>query len=177
MQFTVDQSRNMQELLIDGRHVRCDTQGTLLRLIEFCKQSDEEPTTEYELQKALLPFAESLSINAWVLVDGNIVWNVSRLVKDMNKLLNNYKIENFTDYLYKFFSLQCGTIAHYNRHGWWEEYQPASKFLEFVAGLQEKTSTPDWHYTSQLAKEKLSQLAKDLPEQPKDPDENNDDGN
>lgn len=178
MQFTVNQSNNDHQLTVVNKFVvRCSSEPLLFKLIACLKQSQTDPQDECALRETLIPFVESISTKNWILVEGNSIYSPKHLSYDLLKLLNSYKVENFSDYLYKFFSLQCGTIAHFNRHGWWDEYQPASKFLKFVAELQEKTYTPDWYYDVALAKSLLANIAKEHPVESRDYHAEQEEGN
>jgi len=53
------------------------------------------------------------NIKADILFDGNSVWSKKKILRDIKKI-KKYGMNKLTDYLYKFLSLSCGSIAHYN---------------------------------------------------------------
>lgn len=165
MQFeTRISSQGKHKLIIDDRiHLSTSSTKLSLELIEFCKQVDQINPNESVVRQLLVPFANKMKRGDSLLCNGNTVWNTDMLVKDLNKLLNKYKIENFTDYLYKFFTLSCGTIAHYNRHTWWGVFQPASVLLEFVKNLEKQSTTPDWQPDVAWVKTKLAEAVTSFP--------------
>jgi len=52
-----------------------------------------------------------------ILFDGNSVWSKKRILRDIKRIKKN-GMKSLTNYLYKFLSLSCGSIAHYNKYGW-----------------------------------------------------------
>ena len=80
-----------------------------------------------------------LNIKADILYDGNGVWSYNKVIRDFNKLLKSkpdrlkYHGEyQLTKYLYKFFTLCGGSIAHYNLAGWTYEYQSKQEVKDFI---------------------------------------------
>ena len=57
------------------------------------------------------------NIKASILFDGNSVWSKKKIMRDI-KRIKKQGMKKLTDYLYKFLSLSCGSIAHYNKYGW-----------------------------------------------------------
>jgi hypothetical protein len=70
--------------------------------------------------------------NLTVLYDGNSVYSKEKIIKSFKRLVKNYTFDNFSDTLYKFFSLACGSIAHYNRMGWFDIYDTPDKLKAFI---------------------------------------------
>jgi hypothetical protein len=63
------------------------------------------------------------NLKASILYQGNTVWSKQKVLKDFKKLLKaDNTQESLTDYLYNFLHLECGTIAHFHREGWANEY-------------------------------------------------------
>lgn len=92
-------------------------------LAEFdkrCKDCKNEYNIRLCIQDILndLKFEYKLDI----MYDGNTVWPLNKTVNQIIKFLKNPILENFTPYIYGFFHLTCGTIAHYNREGWYNTY-------------------------------------------------------
>ncbi len=62
-------------------------------------------------------------LKARILYNGNSVWSRNAVIRDLKKILTSGSTEkSLTDYLYDFFNLQCGTIAHFNKQGWASMY-------------------------------------------------------
>lgn len=120
------------------------------------------PTTESELRKILVPFVENTKLQGFILVDGNSVWNVSGLLIDLEKLVSDYRVENFSKELYNFFSLRCGSIAHYNRHGWFGSYPTLESLKSFFKsnefGQPVVDSCPEWDYDARLAQKFMAKI-------------------
>ncbi len=66
-----------------------------------------------------------------VLFDGNSVWSKKRILRDIKRIKKN-GMKSLTNYLYKFLSLSCGSIAHYNKYGWIACYPGLPPFLVHV---------------------------------------------
>ena len=118
-------------------------------------------TSEPDVRKTLLPFVEcSLAPNGWILYDGNSIWNVERLMKQFRKFIKYYDYEHFSKYLYEFFSLQCGSIAHFNKAGWFSTYPDKDSLKEFFRkneyGAPVENYPPEWHYDARLATYQMS---------------------
>lgn len=81
------------------------------------------PLTEREIRADLQAVIDKYNLKAAVLYDGNTVWPLERLVKAFKRCVKaGGPAKYFTKELYEFFHLCCGTIAHYNIHGWCEVY-------------------------------------------------------
>lgn len=140
------------EITIAGKQCRANSQSCYDKLemfFESCPITDD--CREYDVRAILLPFVEQeLSLKEWILYDGNSVWNVERLVKQFKILLKNYDDKHFYKYLYDFFSMQCGSIAHYNKNGWFNAYSTRDSLKEFFKsnefGVPVKKNPPNWHY-------------------------------
>ncbi|MBN2523657.1 MAG: hypothetical protein JXB24_10315 [Bacteroidales bacterium] len=69
-------------------------------------------------------------IKARILWDGNSVWSKRRITKDIRTVLRK-GMHTMSDYLYEFFHLCCGSIAHYNKQGWICEYPSIDSLRNF----------------------------------------------
>jgi hypothetical protein len=65
-----------------------------------------------------------------ILFDGNSVWSKKRILRDIKKI-KKYGMKSLTNYLYKFLSLSCGSIAHYNKYGWISSYPTLQHLRNF----------------------------------------------
>lgn len=74
---------------------------------------------ESEARISVQNMIDQNGVKADILYDGNTVWSFKKTIRDFKKVLKSGSThERLTDRLYKFFSLCCGTIAHYDRYGW-----------------------------------------------------------
>ena len=108
--------------------------------------SQKEISTTAELITALLPDLPNMSepkarlalqdlidlkkFKADILFDGNSVWSKDRIIRDIRKVVKN-GMNSMTDYLYKWLSLQAGSIAHYNKFGWIDVYPTVDHLKQF----------------------------------------------
>ena len=86
------------------------------------------PESEARLQ--LQETIDSENIKADILFDGNSVWSKKKILRDIRKV-KKHGMKKLTDYLYKFLSLSCGSIAHYNKYGWISTYPTISDLRQF----------------------------------------------
>ncbi len=79
-------------------------------------------------------------VKAGILYDGNTVWSYDRIVRDFKRALRSGPSKvteygngdyNLTDYLYDFLSLDCGSIAHFNKYGWIGTYPTKDDLKQF----------------------------------------------
>jgi hypothetical protein len=87
------------------------------------------------------------NIKAAILWDGNRVWSREKVLKDVKALIRR-GMSALTDYLYEFFHLCCGSIAHYNKQGWICEYPDIESvrnfFLRNEYGSSVLVHQPHW---------------------------------
>ena len=72
-----------------------------------------ESQARLEIQECL----DNEKVQVDILFDGNSVWSKKRILRDIKRIKKN-GMKSLTNYLYKFLSLSCGSIAHYNKYGW-----------------------------------------------------------
>lgn len=97
-----------------------------------------------------------------ILYGGNRVWSRKRLVRDLMRILRSNDMGKLTDYLYDFFNLCCGSIAHYGKGGWIGVYPTVSKLREFFLknefGRPVVNHIPVWHSDARLAAEEMVRM-------------------
>lgn len=113
---------------------------------------------------------DSNELEASILYDGNTIYSFERVIRDFKKALiskpspiTEYGSGDYslTDYLYKFISQRCGTIAHFNKFGWIGTYPSKEQFKQFFRhnefGHDILSEQPTWSSDSQrIAKEILT---------------------
>lgn len=140
------------EIYIGKKRCRSNNQSTHKKLEEFIKNNPiSEDSNEYDVRMMLLPFVENiLKSNEQILYDGNSIWDVKRLIRHFKIFVKFYDYNHFPEYLYKFFHLQCGSIAHYNKAGWLETYPDLSALKNFFKSNEYsrpiKSYPPSCHY-------------------------------
>ncbi len=85
-----------------------------------------EPQARLKIQEVI----DNENIKASILFDGNSVWSKKKILRDI-KRIKKYGMKKLTDYLCKFLSLSCGSIAHYNKWGWIDCYPTISDLRQF----------------------------------------------
>jgi hypothetical protein len=90
----------------------------------------------------------SSRLNVTVLYDGNRIWSFTRIIRDFKRVLEENSTQKMTKNLYLFFSLCCGTIAHYDADGWSSEYPDNAAlkqlFLRNELGKRVQDYIPAW---------------------------------
>lgn len=151
------------EIIIAGKKCRANNQASFDKLKKFLTDKHLEyipHMQEADVRRRLLSFVEEeLSPNEWILYDGNSIWDVKRLMKQFKVFVKHYDYEHFTKYLYEFFSLQCGSIAHFNKSGWFATYPDLASLKRFFKSNEYGQSVwsypPDWHYDACKATEAM----------------------
>ncbi len=75
---------------------------------------------------------------------GNTVYPFEKTVKEYRKLQKEDSLEKMSNYMYKFFTLACGDIAHYDIQGFKAYYNNKLRNLENEV-LKNDTFVPCWH--------------------------------
>jgi hypothetical protein len=102
-----------------------------------------EATARISLQSLL----DTEPIKANILFDGNGVYSKKKIIRDIKRVKKN-GMQSMTDGLYKFLSLCCGSIAHYNKHGWIDTYPTIEHLRSFFRknefGQRVFSYVPQW---------------------------------
>ena len=99
-----------KEISIYGSQKEIDFAKYILKKLVYGK---EESTNRLIIQNAI----DKNKIKASILYNGNSVWSFNKVIKDI-KTVKKLGMNKMTNYLYKFLSSSCGSIAHYNKQGW-----------------------------------------------------------
>ena len=112
------------------------------KLLAKAHISGNEYDDRLEIQQKVVPFTK-----ASILYDGNTVWNKEKILKDIRRVVKN-GMEKMSDYLYEFLHLSCGSIAHYNKHGWICTYPTIQSLRDFFKknefGKRVLDDIPSW---------------------------------
>ena len=99
--------------------------------IILLKNVPELPSlSESQARLKLQGVIDNENIRADILFGGNSVWSKKKILRDIRKV-KKQGMEKLSDYLYKFLSVTCGSIAHYNKHGWIECYPTIHDLRQF----------------------------------------------
>ena len=122
----------MRKLPIDKRVALYGNKQSIEQAeIILLKNIPELPAlTESQARIKIQETIDNENIKADILFDGNSVWSKKKIIRDIKKI-KKYGMNRLTDYLYKFLSLSCGSIAHYNKYGWIECYPTLQDLRNF----------------------------------------------
>jgi hypothetical protein len=114
----------------------------------FNKSNIQSKITGDESSDRLVLMTEYLpNIKCAISYNGNTVWNKERLIRDFKRIINN-GMKNLSGYLYEFFHLSCGSIAHFNKQGWIATYPTLASLRNFFIkneyGEPIITHIPSW---------------------------------
>lgn len=105
-----------QKIMVYGSQKEIDKAFDVLNGISNILSLDER-----ELRIHIQDQIDKYDVKADILVNGNTVWSLKRVLKDIKRVQKN-GMDSMTDYLYKYFTLACGSIAHYSKNGWIDVY-------------------------------------------------------
>ena len=116
-----------------------------------------EPDARLKIQDCI----DTENLKADILFSGNTVWNKNKILKDI-RAVKKYGMEKLSDYLYKFLSLSCGSIAHYNKQGWISVYPIVYDlrlfFVENEYGQRVLNFIPTWKTDAYRIVEEIEQV-------------------
>ena len=102
-----------------------------------------EGDARLELQSLL----DTEHIKADILFDGNGIYSFDQIIKDI-KRVNKNGMQSMINRLYEFLSLNCGSIAHYNKAGWIDCYPTINALRTFFVrnefGQRVYDNVPNW---------------------------------
>jgi len=127
----------------------------------------EEPVARIVLQDLI----DEKNIRASILVNGNYVWSKKRILLNLRRIVEFKRLYKrktphrelvggilylpvetdpvLSKYFYEFLHLDCGSIAHYNIHGWIAEYPTLEDLKNFFRrnefGHRVLDDIPSWH--------------------------------
>ena len=104
--------------------------------------------------------AERLSAN--ILYAGNSVWDANLLVKNMKTMVKHDSVKRMSNYMYKFLSLACGSIAHFDKAGWINTYPTVDDLRRFFKhnefGQPVSRHIPNWQWDAKNAVKQIEEV-------------------
>lgn len=139
-----------------------------------------EGDARLKIQKVI----EEQNLKASVLFDGNSVWNGKKIIRNLKQIIKAgvlYRKDKprsvpigsmlrmpvggdplLTKYFYGFLNLCCGSIAHYNIHGWILQYPTVEDLRQFFIknefGQRVLDHTPAWQTDVKRIVEEIEKL-------------------
>jgi len=145
-----------KRVLVYGSKKNIDTTIEILN-----KKLDGLFTDEWVSRKILADIIVEHNLKATIFFDGNTVWNTKKLCTDVKRVVKGGMFK-MTDYLYKFLSLDCGSIAHFNKQGWIEEYPTVDHLRRFFQknefGKKVVDHVPNWYYDAAVAVREMEKI-------------------
>ena len=130
----------IEKITIYGTNKEIETARKILEQclsIELFKEN--ESRARVEIQKLI----DGHNITATILWDRNRVWSKKRILKDVKALVKR-GMHGLSDYLYEFFHLCCGSIAHYDKQGWLSVYPDINAVKNFFIRNEFGKSVLEW---------------------------------
>jgi hypothetical protein len=154
----------MRQLLnIDSRVALYGSQKQITEAeIILIKNIPELPTlSQSQARLKIQDCLNNESIKVSILFEGNSVWSKKKILRDIRRV-KKHGMEKLSDYLYKFLSLSCGSIAHYNKYGWIATYPTISDLRRFFRrnefGERVLTYLPIWKTDAHLIVREIEQV-------------------
>jgi hypothetical protein len=127
--------RDHAKIRIIGNKKDVETAAVAVKAITGIDQLPESKA-RLEIQKVI----DEQGLKASILFDGNTVYSMTRIITNLNQIMQHGTLYDgrhpgyvavgsmlrfpivdkciLSDYFYHFLSLDCGSIAHYNKAGW-----------------------------------------------------------
>jgi len=91
-------------------------------------------------------------LKASILINGNSVWSKERILHNLEKIMNHGTLYNedqtkppiLSHYFYQFLHLVCGSIAHYDIHGWIHKHPTIEHLKKFFKCNEFGKRVLDW---------------------------------
>ena len=91
-------------------------------------------------------------LKASVLVNGNAVWSKKRILRNLGRIMKDGTLYNpeqrmqpiLSHYFYQFLHLCCGSVAHYDIHGWVHKYPTIEHLRKFFKKNEFGKRVLDW---------------------------------
>lgn len=138
---------------------------------------------ESEARLKIQDLIDEYDLKASILVNGNTVWSKKRILRNLDRIMKHETLylrrspryvpigsmlrlpqggtPVLSKYFYEFLHLECGSIAHYNIHGWICHYPTVDYLKKFFEknefGKQVIDWIPDWYTDAKRIVEEIEQ--------------------
>lgn len=142
-----------------------------------------EQMKEAEARLKIQDLIDEHDLKASILVNGNTVWSKKRILRNLDRIMKHGTLylrrspryvpvgsmlrfpqggtPVLSKYFYKFLHLDCGSIAHYNIHGWICHYPTVDYLKKFFMknefGKRVVDWIPDWYADAKRIVEEIEQ--------------------
>lgn len=108
-------------------------------------------------------------LKATIHINGNGVWSKTRILRNLERIMKHGTLYNedqskppiLSHYFYQFLHLCCGSIAHYDIHGWIHKYPTVEHLKQFFLknefGQRVLEGIPDWKTDAKAIVEAIEQ--------------------
>lgn len=145
---------------------------------------DVEHIPEPMLRIAIQDLIDQHNLRANITLNNNQVWSKKRILINLRRIMETGRLYGekepgrhlvagvmwlpiqtdpvLSKYFYEFIHLDCGSIAHYDIHGWIAEYPTLEKLKKFFKknelGYRVLDYIPSWHTDAKLIVEAIETL-------------------
>jgi len=107
---------------------------------------------EPEVRRKIQSIIDEHNLKATILVNGNIVWSKKRIINNLRRIMKVGTLYNpdqskppiLSHYFYQFLHQVCGSIAHYDIHGWIHKYPTVEHLRKFFKRNEFGKRVLDW---------------------------------
>jgi hypothetical protein len=140
--------KTLLKIEVHGQKKAVDKAAKLLKTISNLESMDES-----KARLKLQDLIDDNNIKAVIMVNENSVWSKKRILANLRRIIAAGRLYGekhphrelvggiiylpaetdpiLSKYFYEFLHLQCGTMAHYNIHGWIAEYPTLEHLKKF----------------------------------------------
>ena len=116
------------------------------------KEKNLENMKESEARLLIQELIDKNRLKASILINGNTVWSKERILQNLERIIKYGTLYNedqskppiLSHYFYQFLHLVCGSIAHYDVHGWIHRYPTIEHLKKFFKCNEFGKRVFDW---------------------------------
>jgi len=121
--------------------------------IAVLKQHEDLKTMkEADARLLIQSLIDTHHLRAAILVNGNTVWSKDRILRNLERIIKLGALYNedqtkppiLSRYFYNFLHLDCGSMAHYDIHGWIHKYPTIEHLKKFFKCNEFGKPVHDW---------------------------------
>lgn len=102
-------------------------------------QEKLEEMSEGKARLLVQELIDTHKLRATIMINGSSVWSKDRIIANLHSVIKHGILYNeqqdkppiLSKYFYHFLSLECGSIAHYDIHGWIHRYPTVGHLKKF----------------------------------------------